>query len=128
LQYFNAHILIKIRNIFNSTLKINIHQSWQVYIILINVMFMELVRLNKLIFNIKFFNVLWEIVSSNILISLPHMTWGWMFYFALFYHPFLEMGEKKEINYYFLFESIKYVPLSTLVLFRINGYSNHQTF
>jgi hypothetical protein len=40
----------------------------------------------------------------------------------------LKWVKKEEINYYFLFESIKYIPLSTLGLFRINGYLNHQTF
>ncbi len=37
-------------------------------------MFMKLVRFNKLILNIKFINIKWEVASNNLLTSPPHMT------------------------------------------------------
>lgn len=65
----------------------------QVYIIYINIMFMKLVRLNKIILNIKYINIQWEVAYNNLLISSPYTIWGWTFYFALSNHFLLRMGK-----------------------------------
>ncbi len=47
--------------------------------ILSDFMFMELIKLNKFILNIKFINIQWEVAPDNLLISFSHMTWKWTF-------------------------------------------------
>jgi hypothetical protein len=46
---------------------------------IINIMFMKLIRFNKLILNINVFSILWEMSFNNLLISPLHMTLGWTF-------------------------------------------------
>jgi hypothetical protein len=77
----------------------------KVYIIFINVMFLKLINSfktsNSLIFSGK-----WHV--TIFLISLSHMTWRWIFYFALFNHLSL-----KWVNFLFF-------PILITFFFQIN--------
>jgi hypothetical protein len=65
-------------NIENKITSKKIDQSWQVWVIFINVMFMKLDIFNNFIVNIKFINIVGNVIN-NLLISFPYVHGGGQF-------------------------------------------------
>ncbi len=81
---------------FNIENKISIKVDKSI-LFFINVMFMKLVKFNKLIVNIE------KWYRAIHLVSPSHMIWGWTFCFTPLNHPFFGMGDFIFLYIYLLF-------------------------